>query len=289
MRARISGSRMALGISVAASLLAVPASAQVRGAGPSQPVASKPWPPERLPDDQPDVQGLWNPVIGGTHNLTNPMTGGADFNQRIGGPVVRNPSRIVDPPDGQIPYQPWAAARQKQQTYDYEHPTKAEHVDTQNRCLLGGVPRPFYNTTFRILQPAGSVVFVWDDYHSYRVVPLDGRSHVGPNVKLWMGDSRGRWEGNTLIIDVTNLNAKFRLSVVGDFFSDKAHIVERLNFVDANTMSYEATIDDPTVFTRPWTMRVAERRMPNDEMWEFACHEGERSSAQMLITDTEKK
>jgi hypothetical protein len=182
-----------------------------------------------------------------------------------------------------------AAEKQKQQASDWEHPTRIEHVDSQNRCLLGGVPRPFYNTTFHVMQPDGAVVIVWDDYHSYRVIPLDGRPHVGPNLKLWMGDSRGHWEGNTLVVDVTNLNAKSRLSILGDFFSDKAHIVERLTFADANTLTYEARIDDPTVFTRPWTLRVAEKRVPEAEMWEFACHEGEHSSDQMLIPDAEKK
>ena len=139
------------------------------------------------------------------------------------------------------------------------------------------------------MQPDGAVVIVWDDYHAYRVIPLDGRPHVGPNLKLWMGDSRGHWEGNTLVVDVTNLNAKYRLSILGDFYSDKAHIVERLTFADANTLTYEARIDDPTVFTQPWTLRVAEKRVPAAEMWEFACHEGEHSSDQMLIPDAEKK
>jgi len=281
---------ISLATSVAVLSLAFPVSAQVRGTTRAEAAtAPKPWPPARLSDGQPDVQGFWNAVINGTHSLTNPMAGGAEFNARITGVPVRNPSRIVDPPDGQIPYQPWAAAKQAQQAADWEHPTKIEHVDSQNRCLLGGVPRPFYNTTFHILQPEGSVIIVWDDYHSYRVIPLDGRLHVGPNLKLWMGDSRGHWEGNTLVVDVTNLNAKSRLSIVGDFFSDKVHIVERLTFVDANSMTYEARIDDPTVFTRPWTLRVAEKRVPEAEMWEFACHEGELSSSMMLITDTGKK
>jgi hypothetical protein len=278
---------LALGISATLlSLVVVPVAGQARG---TQSLPAKPWPPARLPDGQPDVQGFFGPVINGTQSLTNPMAGGAEFNQRITGVAVRNPSRIVDPADGRIPYQPWAAAKQTQQASDWEHPTRIEHVDTQNRCLLGGVPRPFYNTAFHILQPAGSVVIVWDDYHSYRVIPLDGRPHVGRNLKLWMGDSRGHWEGNTLVVDVTNLNAKFRLSVVGDFLSDQAHVVERLTFVDANTMTYEATIEDPTVFTRPWTMRVAEKRRPDYEMWEFACHEGELSADQMLIPDAEKE
>jgi hypothetical protein len=117
-------------------------------------------------------------------------------------------------------------------------------------------------------------VILWDEYHAFRVIPIDGRPHVGANVKLWMGDGRGRWEGTTLVVETTNLNAKARLDVVGDFFSDKATIVERFVFVDAGTMNYEATITDPTVFTRPWTLRIPQRRMPDDEFWEFACHEG---------------
>jgi hypothetical protein len=141
-----------------------------------------------------------------------------------------------------------------------------------------GVPRLYYLPTFHIIQPPGAVLFVWEDYHAYRFIPLDGRPHVGPNVKLWMGDARGHWEGNTLVVDTTNLNAKSRLSVVGDFFSDKAHLVERMTFVDANTLTYEVTIDDPAVFTRPWTMRVAHRRAPDEEVWEMGCHEGERDA-----------
>ncbi len=281
----------ALTLAIAAALigLAVPAASQQQGTT-NQAVPARPWPPVHLPDGQPDLQGLWRPSMNGTQSLTTPMTGEAEFTARITGrPAPRNASRIVDPPDGRIPYQPWAAARQAQQASDWDHPTRIEHVDTQNRCLLGGVPRPFYNTRFRILQPDGSVVFVWDDYHSYRVVPLDSRPHIGPNLKLWMGDSRGHWEGNTLVIDVTNLNAKFRLSVVGDFFSDQAHLVERLTFVDANSMNYEVTINDPSVFTRPWTMRVAERRVPDDEMEEFACHEGDRTSDLLLLKDKNDK
>ena len=255
---------------------------QTGGTGARAP-APKPWPPEQLADGQPDVQGLWIPVLGGTVSLTNPMNGGTDFERRVTGTQVRNPSRVVDPPDGQVPYQPWAAARQKQQAYDYEHVTRPEHLDTQHLCLIPGVPRLYYNPRFKIIQPAGSIVFVWDDYHAYRVIPLDGRPHVGPNLKLWMGDARGHWEGRTLVVDNTNLNAKFRLTFVGDFFSDKAHVVERMTFIDANTMNYEATIDDPTVFTRPWTLRVAERRTPDDELWEYACHEGESSAERMLL------
>ena len=266
----------ALGMGVAVVSLAASLSAQ--GAA-GQPAASpRPWPPALRPDGQPDVQGSWRPVNGGTQSLDPAKSGAADFEERITGVVTRNPSRIVDPPDGHIPYQPCAAALQKELAAVYDNPTKPEHIDTQTRCMVPGVPRLYYFPTFRILQPAGRVVFVWDEYHAFRVIPLDGRPHVGSNVKLWMGDGRGRWEGNTLVVDTTNLNAKSRLDVVGDFFSDKAHIVERFIFVDADTMNYEATITDPTVFTRPWTMRAAQRRLPDDEFWEWACHEGERDA-----------
>jgi hypothetical protein len=282
---------MVLGIGVA--LLSLSASLSGQGALPQPQALPRPWPPALTPDGQPDVQGSWRPVNGGTHSLDPAKSGAADFEERTTGVVKRNPSLIVDPPDGHIPYQPWAAALQKELAAVYENPTKAEHIDTQTRCLLPGVPRLYYFPTFRILQPAGSVVFVWDEYHAFRVVPLDGRPHLGANVKLWIGDGRGRWEGNTLVVDTTNLNAKSRLDVVGDFFSDNAHIVERFIFVGADTMNYEATITDPTVFTRPWTMRVAQRRMPDDEFWEWACHEGERdaahSSSEIIDSDTEKK
>jgi hypothetical protein len=257
-------------------------SGQGETARPAAP-AAKPWPPARTPDGQPDVQGTWRPEIAGTHSLNPAQSSGAEFEERVTGKGKRNPSRIVDPADGAIPYQPWAAALQKKLASEFETPTRPEHIDTATRCLVPGVPRLYYFPAFKIMQPAGSVVFVWDDHHAYRVIPLDGRPHVGPDVKLWMGDGRGRWEGNTLVVDTRNLKAKSRLDVVGDFFTDKAHLVERMTFVDANTMNYEATIDDPTVFTRPWTMRVVQRRLPDDEMWEWACHEGERDAARSFL------
>ena len=233
---------------------------------------------------------MWGAVAGGSTSLTNPVSGGADFERRVTGVEIHAPSRIIDPPDGQLPYQPWAAARMKQQEVAYDRPTKPEHIDPQHRCLMSGVPRLYTIVPgFKIVQAPGSIVFIWDEYHAYRVVPVDGRAHVGPNLKLWMGDGRGRWEGNTLVIDTTNVRGA-RLTYIGDFHSDKAHIVERLTFVDASTLTYEATVDDPTVFTRPWTMRVAHRRRPDDEMWETACYEGNRNPDDWLLkTGAEQK
>jgi len=259
-------------------LLAVPVLAQEQGT----------WQPSHLADGQPSLEGYWGPALGGGFSLTNPMTGAAEFAARTGGPRLQNPSRIVDPPDGRVPYQPWAAALQNRQASAFDHPSRPEDIDTQSRCLAAG-PRLFVNPTFQIIQSPGAVVFVWDDYHEYRVIPLDARPHIGSDVKLWMGDARGHWDGNTLIVDVTNLNGKSRLSVVGDFFSANAHLVERFTRVSADTMNYEVTVDDPTVFTRPWTIRVVHKRRPAEEMLETACHEGEKSSAQMLVADQDTK
>ena len=282
---RLHQTTMALGMSVA--LLLLPASLFGQDAAPEPPAA--PWPPAQTADGQPDIQGVWSPVDGGTQSLDPGMSSGQLFRDQVAGVTSNNPSRIVDPVDGHIPYQPWAAALQQELEAVYETPTRPEHIDSQTRCLGPGVPRLYYFPRFRILQPAGSVVFVWDQYHTYRVIPLDGRPHISPRVKLWSGDGRGRWEGNTLVVDTTNLNAKSRLDVVGDFFSDQAHMEERFIFIDGTTMHYEATITDPTVFTRPWTMRVVQRRGAEEEFWEWACHEGERDaveSSSQIASDT---
>jgi len=279
-----------LGMSGVLLSMAVPAVGQENAPNAGRPAVSRPWPPARLADGQPDVQGVWSAMAGGSVSLSNPISGGADLERRVTGVDTRVPSRIIDPPDGQVPYQPWAAARQKQQEAVYDNPTKPEHIDTQHRCLLGGVPRLFTNVpTFRIIQTPGTVVFIWDAYHAYRVIPLDGRPHIASDVKLWMGDARGHWEGTTLVVDTTNVKGT-RLSFSGDFFSDNVHIVERIAFVDADTMHYEATIDDPMVFTRPWTMRVVEKRRPDEEPWEQACWEGNVSPDTWLLTaDAEQK
>ena len=142
--------------------------------------AQAPWQPARLSDGQPDVQGVWGAVLRGVFSLTNPMTGGDDFAQRLGGPPIRRPSRIVDPADGKVPYQPWAAALQERQSKAWEHATQPWEIDTQSRCLLSIAPRlSMLPTPFRIIQTPGLVVFVWEDYHAYRVVSLDGRPHLG--------------------------------------------------------------------------------------------------------------
>jgi hypothetical protein len=249
---------------------------------PPSAAAANTWTGPRTPDGQPDVEGTWDAVISGSFSLVTPMAGGGRFNLLAAGKELpKNPSRIVDPPDGRVPYQPWAAALQQGQERDVDNPTRPWHIDPQNRCLPQGVTRGFYTTQARILQSPGQVAFFFQQYQYYRIIRLGG-SHLGSTAKLWMGDPIGHWEGDTLVVDVTNLNGKPRLSMVGDFYSEQAHIVERYTFVDANTLKYTATFEDPTVYTRPWTMAIDLKRIKNDEFWEYACHEGERGDQLQL-------
>jgi hypothetical protein len=257
---------------------------------PTAPSGEQAWQPSHLSDGQPDVQGDWDPEITGTFDLTDPRAGGGRLEEiqreQKGIARVSKPSRVVDPPNGKIPYLPPAAARQQVLADHADTPTGPEHIDPQARCLAGGVPREMFHSQLRVLQSAGQVVILNAQNHVFRVIPLDGRPHVGPHTKLWMGDSRGHWEGTTLVVDVTNQNAKGRLDMVGNFFSDNAHVVERFEFTDANTFNYRATIEDSGVYTRPWTIAskfVRGKRGQGEEYWEDACHEGERSADAMVI------
>ena len=158
-------------------------------------------------------------------------------------------------------------------------------MDPQTRGWPNGIPRENYYSShdgsvggpIQILQPAGYVVFLYETHHEFRVVPLDGRPHAGQDIKLWMGDSRGRWEGNTLVIDVTNQNDSTRFNVVGDFHSYEMRVTERWTLIDQDTIEHRATIDDPNVYTRPWTIGVTHTRgIPGNELLEYAGVEGDR-------------
>jgi hypothetical protein len=258
---------------------------------PSTTTANRTW-PTPLADGQPDVQGDWDPDISGMFDISDPrVSGGARFNEllqeRKGITRTPNPSRIVDPPDGKIPYQPWALARRLALTPHIEEPTEPQHIDPLNRCLPAGPLREMFTSQLRFTQFPGTLLILNSANHVFRLIPVDGRPHVGAHTKLWMGDSRGHWVGTTLLVDVTNLNAKGRLDTIGDFSSDAVHMVERFSFLDAKTMRYEATLDDASVYTRPWTIasRFSRRgRAEGEEYWEDACHEGERSADAMLLS-----
>ena len=136
----------------------------------------------------------------------------------------------------------------------------------------------------QFIQRPGYVLILYESNHAYRVIPVDGRPHLGPGVKLWMGDSRGRWEGNTLVVDVTNFNDGTWIDSHGSFHSDALHVVERWTLVGPDRIEYEATLEDPKVFTRPWKIafQVNRNKQANYEIFEDARHEGEQDVAEII-------
>ena len=206
------------------------------------------------------------------------------------------PARIiVDPPDGLIPYQPWALAKRENIPHGREGPTIGRKVSErdpsglrdlrpQTLCLVG-TPRMTLNREFHVLQVPGYVVMLWEWGHGYRVIPLDGGPHIPSVVKLSMGDARGRWEGDTLVVETANVNDWDWFDGAGTIHSDEMSLVERFTMRDANTVDYRVTITDPKVFTRPWTVafplqrdrRPAPTAGVDGQPLEHACVEGERS------------
>ena len=141
------------------------------------------------------------------------------YQRRRPNPDVRGQSRIVDPPDGKLPYQPWAAAKAKMIFDTHLDPTP-DTINPDARCFMQGVPHHLYNREIEIFQTPESVAIFNMAHHTYRVIPLDGRPHLPERIKLWMGDSGGHWEGDTLVVEVTNHNDQTRFDVVANFHSD---------------------------------------------------------------------
>ena len=267
------------GLLLAGALLSVPATGQ------------PPWQPPRTPDGQPDMQGLWRSgelleQVGSAFSLEGDHSRWqAEFSiGTLTPPTTPLPTFIIDPADGKIPYQPWAAVKRIEFIANMMAPTKLEHIDPHARGWLDGVPRNNHVPgEVQILQVPGYVVMLYESNHAYRVVPLDGRSHIGENIKLFMGDSRGRWEGNTLVVNVTNQNDRTWLDLLS-FHGDGLHVVERWTLVSPDRIDFEATFEDPSMFTRPWTIAYHFNRDKTEgyEFWEDARHEGERDAERIL-------
>jgi len=261
-------------LSGAFAIATVPASAQnLRGWRESSfvPTAKGEWTGPRLADGQPDVSGHWSNTIGNHNNLTDPQgplgaddeappPNGGQNARRVKPRNERAPSRISDPPDGQIPLQPWARARQQEFLKYLNNPIKPEYVEPFARCAPGGPSKSFMWHGYEIRQYPGYVVFLFDS--GTRVIHLDAKPHLPSNLKLWNGDSRGHWEGNTLVVDTTNNNSKARLGRSGEFVSENASIAERFIFdPSGDRFTYDATYTDPTVLTRPFTITIPNRRV----------------------------
>ena len=191
-------------------------------------------------------------------------------------------SLVIDPPNGRIPDVLAEAQerRREAETYRREHPADS-YTDRplQERCVTYGVPRlgAGYNSYYQLFQSADYVVFMNEMIHDARVIPIDGQPHLSDRVRQLHGDSRGHWDGDTLVIETTNYSsaANFRGS------SEHLHMVERLTRVGPRTLDYEVTITDPTIWTRPWTVTIP--LMGSDApMFEYACHEGNIGMEGML-------
>ena len=204
-------------------------------------------------------------------------------------------SLIVDPPDGRIPtLKPGAARQGREVSADIagERPVRfrsggigadgPEDRALGERCLLGFNAGPpvipsAYNNTLQVLQTPDHVVVVNEMIHDARIVPLDGRTHLAQSIRQWMGDSRGRWEGDTLVIETTNFTDKTSSfnptiqSAVGT--GSTLHLVERFTRIGAGTLRYEFTVDDPHTFTRPFS-GVIPMTTADGPLFEYACHEG---------------
>jgi hypothetical protein len=176
---------------------------------------------------------------------------------------------IVDPPDGKIPYRPEAAAQQKQNF------ANRATADPEKRCFQPGVPRAAYlQSPFQIFQNDRAVYIVYQDVHSYLNIFLDVRPH-NDGLPYAMGDSRGHWEGNTLVADATSFSDSTWLDAAGDYHGDELHVVERYTRLNPDTLMYEATIEDPKVFTRPWKIRMPLRLQKGTQILEDECEEGD--------------
>ena len=184
-------------------------------------------------------------------------------------------SLIVDPPDGRIPFtlegRQRIAARRTLRNRPAHGP---EDRSPGERCIhhsKAGPPMSAggYNNHLRLLQTRDYVVIVTEQIHDARIIPMDGRAPIADNIRQWMGSSRGRWEGDTLVVETTHFNGT--ASYQGS--SEGLSLVERFTRVDADTIEYEYTVDDPATYTRPWTAYIALKPL-DGEMYEFACHEG---------------
>ena len=285
----------------------------------------KKWTAPRTPDGQPDLQGFWtNPTLtpferpaalAGKASLTDQEVAlfekraadnRVDRAPKAGDPGTYNQawsdggttwlsthqtSLVVDPPDGRVPVKPSAQAAR---AYDLAHIADSwEHQSTWERCITRGVPAGMfpagYNNAYQILQSPGYVVILSEMIHEVRVIPIDSRPHLPESLRQWNGDSRGHWEGSTLVVDTTNYSGQGMIAtsaatdrIKGIHESPSLHVVERFERTGANTIRYEATIADPEMFSSSWKVSMPLSRDSGYRIYEYACHEGNQAMEDTL-------
>jgi len=194
----------------------------------------------------------------------------------------RRTALIINPPNGKLP--PMTPEGQKRRTAELDYRKAHAFEDPEvfplgERCVNFGVPRlqAAYNSYLQIVQSPGYVTIMSEMAHDARIIPLDGRPHLDSRIRVWNGDSRGRWAGDTLVIDTTNFSPK------SDFMGshEHLHLTEKLTRVSKDVLNYEFTVDDPTMWTAPWTAMIPLRHK-NELIFEYACHEGNVALLNML-------
>jgi len=257
--------------------------------------AAQAWKQGRTPDGQPDIQGIWlnfdstpfeapdpkpAPRAAGDDRGTGPAAEFADHTHKVS---ERRRSMVVDPPDGRVPVMKWA---EDKRDYDLAHiPDAPEHETPWVRCITRGHPAGMfpagYNNAYQIIQIPGYVVLAAEMIHETRIIPIDGRPKLNERIKQWNGEPRGRWEGNTLVVESTNYNSKGSIATSaatgrmrGIPQTESMHVVERFTRVSENLIDYSVTITDPKVYSRPWTVRLPLNRDDSYAIYEYSCQEG---------------
>jgi hypothetical protein len=208
-------------------------------------------------DGKPDLNGIWQAL----------NTAAWDIQDHAGQLDVPPGRGVVE--GNELPYQPWAAKKKGENAA--QHRTADP---TDSNCFLPGVPRATYMPyPLEIVQTPARIAIRYEFAHALRTIPTDGSPHPDGLPDAWMGDSRGHWEGNTLVVDVRNLDERTWFDQAGNFHSDALHVVERYSLTDRDHILYEATIEDPKVFTKPWKMRMPLYRIvdQNAALLEYEC------------------
>jgi hypothetical protein len=294
-------------------LMSCPAAAQQ-----SQPAgAGKNWTPPKTPWGDPDLQGIWplNHLIatpfqrpekyGDRRLMTDEEFAAAQKsaqarNERFesgaipqadsGTQVLRLTSLMSEPSNGRFP----ALTPKGKELYDQIHGSykpgqtvfdSPDDFDSWDRCITRGLPVSMlarnYNNGIRIMQSPGYVLIVLEMAHEVRIIPTDGRPALDPSIKEWMGESRGRWEGNTLVVETTNFNGKTDMTNAGvpgsppiNPTTENLRITERFTRTDNDTIEYQMKVQDPDVVVSPWAVEFPLKLDNKYQMFEYACHEG---------------
>jgi len=264
------------------------------------------WTMPRTADGHPDLQGMWTNydptpferLDAGEQRPRELGVSTADWLIQDSPISPRRPSMVVDPPSGRVPVKREAAERR-----DSDYALRAdsiEHYGPWERCITRGVPGAMfpgaYNNGHQIVQTRDYIVIHSEMIHEARVIPLDGRPHADARTASWSGDSRGRWDGDTLVVDTVHFNGRSWIAtnaaagwLRGIPQSEECKLVERFTRVDASTIQYEATIVDPNVYTAPWKVAFPLNRDDKYRIFEYACHEGNHALENMLSQSSKLK